>query len=155
MQRRRVLEGMAAGSAALALAGRSDADESPELAVIVHKGVPGGGLDRAELAAIFTVSRRTWPNGGSVVPLNAPIGSIPRKAFDHIVLGLQPNEVGQFWIDQRIRGQARPPRQIAEPRLLLRLVAQLAGAIGYVPPAIVDLSVRVVARVRGGKLLPP
>jgi hypothetical protein len=48
-----------------------------------------------------------------------------------VVLGLEPDDVARFWIDQRIRGQAGAPRAIPVA-MLIRVVPQLPGAIGYV-----------------------
>ena len=39
--------------------------------------------------------------------------------------------------------------------MIARLVAKLEGAIGYVPESLVARDVRVVARIRNGKVLPP
>ena len=52
--------------------------------------------------------------------------------FDRAVLGLEPEAVGPFWIDRRIRGESSPPRTVPSTDLLLRVVAKLPGAIAYV-----------------------
>jgi hypothetical protein len=128
---------------------------APDMAVIVHPAVTASALDRSALAALFSMSRRSWDNGVTVVPFNYPTENPMRRTFDQLVLGLQPNEVSRYWIDQRIRGQGHPPRQVADPGLVIRLVAQIKGSIGYVPAPIADKTVRVVARVINGKLAPP
>jgi hypothetical protein len=45
---------------------------------------------------------------------------------------MNPEEVTRYWIDRKIRGQSGPPKSIDSPDLLQRVVARLAGAIGYV-----------------------
>lgn len=127
----------------------------PEIAVIVNRSVPVTALDRPALAAIFSMARRSWGDGLSAVPLNYPPASTMRQTFDQLVMGLAPAEVSRFWIDQRIRGMGHPPRQVGDAALMLRVVANLKGSIGYVPAAMVDGSVRVVARIRGGKVIGP
>lgn len=127
----------------------------PDIAIIVHPSVPVTSMDRAALAAIFNMSRRSWGDGLTAVPLNYPPASATRQLFDQLVLGLQPAEVSRFWIDQRIRGLGHPPRQVNDAALMLRVVANLKGAIGYVPANMADGSVRVVARIKKGKLGPP
>jgi len=72
-----------------------------------------------------------------------------------ILLGLAPAEVGRFWIDQRIRGFGHPPRQVTDPAIMLRLVASLKGSIGYLPAGQADKTVRIVARIRQGKVIGP
>src|SRR5688572_7300616 len=145
------------GIAALALSPRlaPAAEGSPDLDVIVHSAVPAQALDRASLAAIFSMTRRSWGGGLSAVPFNYAPESPLRRTFDTAVMGLAPAEVGRFWIDQRIRGYGHPPRQVADPAIVVRLIANLKGSIGYVPAGTADKSVRIVARIRQGKVTPP
>ena len=146
-----------AGLAALALLPRlaPAADKLPDLDVIVHASVPQQPLDRAGLAAIFSMTRRSWGDGLSAVPFNYAPDNPLRRTFDSAVLGLAPAEVARFWIDQRIRGYGHPPRQVADPAIVVRLIANLKGSIGYVPAGTADKSVRIVARIRQGKVTPP
>ena len=129
--------------------------EAPELAVIVNPAAPAAPLNRAALASIFSVTRRNWEDGSSIVPFNYPPENPMRRTFDQLVLGLAPAEVSRFWIDLRIRGQGHPPRHVTDPGLVLRLVANVKGGIGYVPAGLVDKSVRVVARISKGKVMGP
>ena len=126
------------------------------LAVVVNKGNPVTRLDAAQLEMFFTLSRTSWPGKlGSAIPLNYAPRDELREAFDRAVLGMSPDEATKFWLDQRIRHGTRPPRQIGDARLTLRLVARLPGAIGYVPAATVDATVKVVAWIRDGKVVKP
>src|SRR3954454_4961276 len=138
-----------------ARSGAAEGEKVPEMAVIANPAVPVSALDRAGLAALFSMSRRSWDNGITVVPFNYPPENPMRQAFDLLVLGLQPAEVSRYWIDQRIRGQGHPPRQVGDPSLVLRLVANVRGSIGYVPLGVSDKTVKVVARVTNGKIVPP
>jgi hypothetical protein len=133
----------------------ADAPPLPDIDVVVNPAVPTESFDRAALAAVFNMTRRSWGGGLTAVPFNYPPEHPLRRTFDQAVLGLAPAEVGRFWIDQRIRGFGHPPRQIPEPALLLRLVGSLKGSIGYVPAGLADKSVRVVAKIRKGKVVAP
>jgi ABC-type phosphate transport system substrate-binding protein len=135
-----------------AVKGRSGADE---LAVVVNPDIDFKRVDEAMLEAIFTAARRTWPNGEAIRAFNYEPESKLRVIFDQVVLRMSPFEVGRFWVDQRVRGQVRPPREIADPELIRRLVASLPGSIAYLPASAVDSSVRVVARIRGNRLVGP
>jgi len=126
-----------------------------ELAVIVHRVSPVWKLTRAELAIVFTLSRSRWDDGSMVVPINAPNDDGVRTTFDRVVLGLDPAQVGRFWLDQRIRGGTRTPRQLGLPAVAVRLVARVKGAIAYVPAGTELAGVRIVARVRDGRVQPP
>jgi hypothetical protein len=90
------------------------------------------------------------------VPINAPPGSDARIVFDRAVLRLDPDSVGRFWIDRRIRGLGLPPRHVADVGTIVRVVEKLNGAISYVTEdRIQGAKVKVVARIRQGKVLPP
>lgn len=128
---------------------------APTMLVIAHPAAPSRALSNAELASIYTAAMRSWPGDGSIVAFNYPPEHPLRQAFDHIVLKMTSEEVGRFWLDQRIRGSARPPRQVPDPALVARLVARIPGAIGYVPPGFAPESVRVLARIVDGKVTSP
>lgn len=127
----------------------------PAMAVIVHAGVTDPAPSQAELAALFTMTVTRWHDGTPARPLNLPAGSALRVEFDRVVLRMTPDETGRFWIDKRVRGEGTPPRQVPSPDLLARLVAALPGAFGYVPEDKVVPGVRIIARVRDGKLVRP
>jgi hypothetical protein len=125
-----------------------------ELAVVVN-AQNHAAVSAMELENIFLLRRRQWPDGTPILPFNAPPGEVHRTGFDRAALRMSADEAARYWLDLRIRSGTRAPRQLADPGLAVRLVARLKGAIAYVPVDVVDSSVRVVARVRGGKVLPP
>jgi ABC-type phosphate transport system substrate-binding protein len=151
MKRRIIL---LAFSSLLLWQGASSAGEDV-IAVIANKDVPEQKLGRDELRPIFQVTKTQWSNGSSVVPLNLPDDNSLRKGFDSAVLGLDPDRVARYWIDRKIRGDARPPKRLSSPSAVLKAVAKTRGAIGYVPVGDVDASVKVVARVKGGSVIAP
>lgn len=127
-----------------------------DLAVIVHLQAAAKQMSAVEIETMFTRTQTRWEDGKPIVPINAPPGSTMRVQFDHVVLRLSPDEVGHFWIDRRVRGLGLPPRHVSEPATTVRVVEKLTGAIGYAPDDVVrGAQVRVVARIRQGKVLPP
>ena len=141
---------------ALWLSGPFDAHaDSAELLVIVGSGAGVERLSEEQLAAIFTRTTRHWPNDRAIVAFNLPAKTPLRVDFDRAVLHMSPEQVGRFWIDRRIRGGETPPREVPEPALVARLIAKLPGSIGYVPQSVKLDNVRVVARVRQGKVVAP
>ena len=102
----------------------------PPLVVIVAAGNPMTDISRANLRRAFLAEPTNGP-GGKLIPLNQPPGSAARTVFDRLVLGLEAEDVARFWIDQRIRGLGGAPRAVPAG-LLVRVVPQLPGAIGYV-----------------------
>jgi ABC-type phosphate transport system substrate-binding protein len=153
--RRRAIFPLALAAAFADARRAAGADDVPELAVIVHPAAQVKRLTRAQLAAIFTSSRQTWDDGSAVVAFTHTPDSPLRHAFDQAVLGMTPDQVGRYWVDQRVRGGPRPPRQLTAPGLGVKLVAKLAGAITFVPAAMVDASVNVVARIKGAEVREP
>ncbi len=132
------------------------ASASPQgLAVIVHPSVDVVRLSDVDLEAIFLTEQRYWSGTKPVVPFNLLARSAERVTFDQAVLRMDPDTVARYWRDRRVRSGSPAPRQVPDAPTVLRLVTKLEGAIGYVPESIVTPGVRVVARIRNGKVLPP
>jgi hypothetical protein len=119
-----------------------------ELAVIVALTSPLSNISMADLQRVFLSQTVTAPGGQRLVPINHPARTADRVGFDRVVLHRGPDEMGRHWIDQRIRGAAGPPRSVDSVALLLRVVATLPGAIGYLRPGSLSPEVRAV-RVEG------
>jgi ABC-type phosphate transport system substrate-binding protein len=125
------------------------------LAVIVNKSNPLNVIDRDELRPIFQTTRKTWSTGEDAQPINLLEDSPLRNEFDEVVLGLDPERVARYWTDRKVRGGARPPVRVASTSAVLKAVATKPGAIGYVRLSEVNNSVKVVAKISGGKLSRP
>lgn len=151
LNRRELLLGVAA---VLSAPQRSAAGEADVLAVIVHPENPSTQLGLDAIEPIFTTTRRFWDDRGPIVAFNLPPHSVPRIEFDRVILRMDPELVGRFWIDRRVRGGQPPPRVAPDPVTVVSIVANLKNAIGYVPMSSVTPNVRVIARVRR-ELLPP
>jgi ABC-type phosphate transport system substrate-binding protein len=144
--------------ALLAMVAAAPAHALPQvdLAVIVNVQAAMKQMSAVEMETMFTRAQTRWDDGTPIVPINAPPGSNLRVQFDQVVLRLNPDEVGRFWIDRRVRGLGMPPRHLGEPSTIVRVVEKLNGAIAYAPEELVrDARVRIVARIRQGKVLPP
>jgi hypothetical protein len=126
-----------------------------ELVVVVHPSVPRATIDELELEAVFLTSKRFWGGSQAILPFNLTARGEGRVLFDRAVTRMEPDEVGRFWLDRRVRGGAAPPRQVPDPLTVVRLVARLEGAIGYVPLGVPLADVRVVARIRDRKVVRP
>jgi hypothetical protein len=138
-------------------AGPSTARENAipeEIDVVVHPSFPGTSIDAARLETIFNTTLRIGPDGKPIIAFNLPPEDGLRAEFDQVVLRMSPAEVNRYWIAERLRNGHRPPRQIADPMLVRRMVGRLPGGIGYLPRRLVDATVRVVARINAGKVTP-
>jgi hypothetical protein len=121
---------------------------SVELAVIVAPGSPLSNISMADLQRVFLSEAVSAPDGQRLVAINHPPRTPDRVGFDRVVLGREPDEVGRYWIDQRIRGAAGPPRSVDNVAMLRRVIANLPGAIGYLRPALVSSEIKAV-RIEG------
>jgi ABC-type phosphate transport system substrate-binding protein len=125
------------------------------IAVIVNKSNPAGSLGQNELRPIFQTTKKVWGSGEDAIPINLPEDSPLRNDFDQAVLGLDPERVARYWTDRKVRGGARPPVRVPSSAAVLRAVAAKAGAVGYVKLSEVNGSVKVVAKISGGRLSGP
>jgi hypothetical protein len=134
--------------------GRTETREPLALDVFVNASSSITSLNASDLAEMYNGSRHTWANGTTVIALNLPANQPLRTEFDRVVLGMSPDQVGRYWIDQRIRGASKPPRQVEDPLLVMKLVGRLPGAIGYAPTgAVTGAEVRIVAQIRNHKVI--
>lgn len=104
---------------------------SPPLIVIVGPSVSAESIDLGVLRNVYE-GYPTDFGGRRLIPFNYPTESPERARFDLRVLGMGADQVPRYWIDQRVRRGVQPPRSITTPELMLKVVASLPGAIGYV-----------------------
>jgi hypothetical protein len=133
----------------LALAPRPvQASNEVALAVIVAPSSKVTNISIADLRRVFQSERLTDPDGNRLIALNHPPKTVDRVGFDRVVLGMDPEGVGRFWIDRKIRGGSGPPRTVESLATLRRVVEKLPGAIGYLRPSQLSNEVRAI-RVDG------
>jgi ABC-type phosphate transport system substrate-binding protein len=152
--RRRFLLGLLLSVQALTSARESSAG-GEVIAVIVNKQNPSNSLGQNDLRPIFQTTKKSWDFGQDVIPINLLEDSPLRTDFDQAVLGLDPERVARYWTDRKVRGGARPPVRVPTTGAVLKAVAAKPGAIGYVRLSEVNGTVKVVARISGGKLSAP
>jgi hypothetical protein len=112
------------------------------LVPIVASTSPMTDISLGTLRRVFLSEPVTGPGGMRLVGFNQPAGSRARDAFDRVVLGMDPDQVARYWVDQRIRGSLRPPRQVNNVSLLRQVISRFPGGVGYLSPADLDASVR-------------
>jgi hypothetical protein len=152
--RRRLLPLIALAALAGPLQASRAEPPSAELVVIVNPA----NRDRPSAAAlerIFLRKELTWDSGERIIPLNASPDAERRRRFDRVVLGMSTDEAARYWLDLRIRSGGTAPREVSDPALAVKLVAKLAGTVAYVPADTQLAGVRVVARIRNDKVVPP
>lgn len=118
------------------------------IVVVVAAASPVKDVDMALLRRAFE-GAVAEVGGKRLIPINHPAGTTLRVAFDKTVLGLNPEDVGKFWIDKRIRDEGSPPKMVPSPELAVRITASVPGALTYATQDMVNATVRVVTV--GGK----
>jgi hypothetical protein len=120
------------------------AEAAHPLLVVISSATGIKDISAALLRRAFQGYPAEYASGKKLVPLNHPTGTVERHRFDRAVLGLAPEEVGPFWVDQRIRGTAQPPRTVPSPELAVRVVLSFAGAITYAGPELLKPGLNVL-----------
>lgn len=141
LDRRRFIA-LVAGASALLVSGGAGAGSEP-IAVVMGAKTSQHSLSLDKLRRIFLASPTDDDDGHRFVPLNHSRASAARETFDRRVLGMSPEEVARYWIDQRLRGR-KPPQSVASIAMLRRALEELPGTISYLPLGAVE-SLRVLA----------
>ena len=118
------------------------------LVVIVSAKSASADIDMGTLRRAFEGAPAVL-NGQRLIPVNHGPNTPTRTAFDREVLKLEPDAVGKFWIDKRIRDEGTPPKTVPTPELAVRLAASVPGIITYATPDLVNAAVKVLTV--GGK----
>jgi hypothetical protein len=138
---RRQLVTLSAGALLTSLAPRVLAEPSA-IAVVVGAKSSQRALSLDQLQRIFLNKDTNDNDGNRFVPLNQRSTSDERARFDARVLGMTPDQIARYWIDQRLRGKRAP--STATPLMVKRALNEIQGAISYMLASTVDASVRVI-----------
>jgi ABC-type phosphate transport system substrate-binding protein len=152
MKTRRTVLAALCLSATVGIWAKSSEAGGEVIVVIVNKGNPASSLGASELRPIFQTTKTSWGSGGDATPFNLPEDNELRQNFDQAVLGLDPDHAARYWKDRKIRGGARAPKQLPSTGAVLKAVAANAGAVGYVKASEANATVKVIAKIVGGKL---
>jgi len=113
------------------------------LLVVAGLTFPSNDITFASLKSTFR-GQAISIGGKHVIPINHPLDAPLRIAFDRGVLGLEPNAVGRFWVDMRIRDEGKPPTTASSPAIAMRIAASLAGALTYSEKALLNAKLKVL-----------
>jgi ABC-type phosphate transport system substrate-binding protein len=114
------------------------------LAVVVNRDNPVTSLPVSEVQRIFKKQTRMWPHGEPVVPVEWDATAGIREEFSRRVLNRTVREMADFWVQQNITQGLTPPSTLKSARAILRFVASVPGAIGYVPAGEADETVKLI-----------
>lgn len=112
--------------------------------VIVAVHSPVTTLASNEVADIYLGRLNRLPDGRTVLPVDRAESDAVQEAFYREVLQRNAAQLRAHWSRLVFTGRGKPPRQVRSGPEVVEFVARNPNAIGYVAPALVTSSVRVV-----------
>lgn len=119
-----------------------------EVAVVVNRENPVQSLTPRQVSDMFLGRRRTFPSGGSVLILEQDRDCSLREDFFRLLNGMTLKRLNAYWARLQFSGEVQPPPVLPDTMAVLEAVRNNPTAIGYMDSASVDLSVRVILRLK-------
>jgi hypothetical protein len=121
------------------------AGQKVTLAIVVSKDSPLSAISSRELKRLYLSEIVSGPDGEKLIALNQASGAADRVGFERTVLGMDPDEVGRYWIDRKIRGRSGPPKTVTPLERLRRAIVHVNGTIGYLRVSEVEGDLKVLS----------
>ena len=115
-----------------------------EVVVIVHPSNRFDSLSRSQLNYLYFRKVSRWPWGAEAEPIDLPANDTVRREFTRELLRTAEAHLDTYWIDQRATHGLTPPAVVPDPAAAKAFVAAHPGAIGYIPAAALDNTVKVI-----------
>jgi len=116
-----------------------------DFVVIVHPS-NNAELTPKQIKRIYLGKMKSYPKGGSVIPLDAAPGTPIRTAFNTDVLLKTEQQITSYWGRLIFTGKGLPPKQLATNDEIKQLVAKNPSTIGYIDESYVDGSIKVIKK---------
>ena len=111
--------------------------------VIVNPANAMGSISKGELKRLYT-GKMKEVDGKKAVPVNMNYDTPTAEEFLSEVTGKDPSKYKKFWVDQMIKGNGTAPMIKPNSAAVKAIVSQIPGAVGYVPAADVDATVKSI-----------
>lgn len=119
--------------------------ETPDPVVIIaNKSVPLTEMRTKELVRVYSMQQQRWADGSKVVLFNLKSGDVLKDRFFHF-LGMKPIDLRKIWLRMQLTGEGKAPTAVETQNDMLKRVAAVPGAIGYVSTSKVDNSVKIIS----------
>lgn len=112
--------------------------------VVVHEDNPVRSLTHKNVVDIFMGRSRAFSNGQYALPFDLPRDSAGRQLFYQLLTGLSLAQVNSYWSRLMFTGQTMPPVPLPGEAVMLDVIRQNPGAIGYVTSEPTGKGVRIV-----------
>lgn len=116
-----------------------------DFAVVVNSAAGGDNGKNA-----FLLNHESWGNGTAVEPYELDkAGGLKNvlitKAFAKSFLGMGMSDYKGHWANRKASGKTKKPTLVKDFNAMKRFVERKAGAIGYLPKAMVTGKMKVIA----------
>jgi hypothetical protein len=139
-----VVVSLVGGTSYLTMVG---AAQSAGFSVIINDGNTFAG-EEAEakqlVKRLYLMDRSDWPGNTPAKPFGRALSSAEHEAFLQNVLEMTQAQLEQHWQSLKQRTGQTPPVEVSSDKMLLKMVQKYEGAVGVMPSAAVDPSVRVL-----------
>ena len=132
------------GIAGLLLSALAASSALAEVAVVVGAKTANPAISREQATAIFLGKNSNLPSGAPAVLFDLPESNPLRDEFYTKVTGKSAAQVKAHWAKMSFTGKGTPPREVGSSSELKKVIAGIAGGIGYIEKAALDDSVRSV-----------
>ncbi|SRR5579871_2610154 len=115
------------------------------LAIVVNQSNPTNDLSLAELRTVFLGDRTHWQNGRRITLVMMEPGQPEREAVLREVCRMSEADFRRRFLQGLLTGEILvSPKTLASPVGVRKFIFNVPGAIGYLRPADIDESVKVV-----------
>lgn len=112
--------------------------------LIAHADAGVETLTANEARLLFTMRRKTWPNGTPVRVFVLPDDHQLHGRISKELLGLYPYQLRRVWDRQLFSGTGQAPVTLATEQEMLDRIASTPGAIGYSNRPITNPNIRAL-----------
>lgn len=114
------------------------------LVVVVSEGCSINSLTKRQVVDIYMGRFNTFPNGGSVSPIDLPPQSLLKNQFYMKLLQQSEKKVNSYWARLLFSGSAKPPQIINSVEDIIARLRENNEMIAYIPESEVKEGVKVV-----------
>jgi len=115
------------------------------LAIVVNQSNPTNDLSLAELRTVFLGDRTHWQNGRRITLVMMEPGQPEREAVLREVCRMSEADFRRRFLQGLLTGEILvSPKTLASPVGVRKFIFNVPGAIGYLRPADIDESVKVL-----------
>jgi len=119
-----------------------------DVVVVTHRDSPLRALSPAQVSDLYLGRIRSLPDGQAVIVIERERDSGLRARFFRLLNGMSLKQINAYWARLQFSGQVLPPPRFPDAGALIKTIQSSPAAIGYLDPAEVDDSVRVLLHLR-------